>query len=167
MLKYLNKSFIINFLIILSIFGLDRFSKAYVISINEKSLSSDLFVSKYLNINLIYNEGIAFGLLSFEENHIYQILTTIIFIIIIILFFMIFRVKTKKYEKIGLILIVGGALGNFYDRIMYNAVPDFIDLHVGNFHWFIFNIADIFITIGVLWLIFLEIISIKKVSNGI
>ena len=167
MLKYLNKSFIINFLIILSIFGLDRFSKAYVISINEKSLSSDLFVSKYLNINLIYNEGIAFGLLSFEENHIYQILTTIIFIIIIILFFMIFRVKTKKYEKIGLILIVGGALGNFYDRIMYNAVPDFIDLHVGNFHWFIFNIADIFITIGVLWLIFLEIISKKKVNNGI
>ena len=167
MLKYLNKSFIINFLIILSIFGLDRFSKAYVISINEKSLSSDLFVSKYLNINLIYNEGIAFGLLSFEENHIYQILTTIIFIIIIILFFMIFRVKTKKYEKIGLILIVGGALGNFYDRIMYNAVPDFIDLHIGNFHWFIFNIADIFITIGVLWLIFLEIISKKKVNNGI
>ena len=151
----------------MSIFGLDRFSKAYVISINGKSLSSDLFVSKYLNINLIYNEGIAFGLLSFEENHIYQILTTIIFIIIIILFFMIFRVKTKKYEKIGLILIVGGALGNFYDRIIYNAVPDFIDLHIGNFHWFIFNIADIFITIGVLWLIFLEIISKKKVNNEI
>ena len=167
MLKYINKSFIINLLIILSIFGLDRFSKAYVISISEKSLSSDLFVSKYLNINLIYNEGIAFGLLSFEENHIYQILTTIIFIIIIILFFMIFRVKTKKYEKIGLILIVGGALGNFYDRIIYNAVPDFIDLHIGNFHWFIFNIADIFITIGVLWLIFLEIISKKKVNNEI
>ena len=167
MLKFINKSFIINFLIILSIFGLDRFSKAYVISINEKSLSSDLFVSKYLNINLIYNEGIAFGLLSFEENYIYQILTTIIFIIIIILLFMIFRAKTKKYEKIGLILIVGGALGNFYDRIIYNAVPDFIDLHIGNFHWFIFNIADIFITIGVLWLIFLEIISKKKVNNGI
>ena len=167
MLKYINKSFIINLLIILSIFGLDRFSKAYVISINGKSLSSDLFVSKYLNINLIYNEGIAFGLLSFEENYIYQILTTIIFIIIIILLFMIFRANTKKYEKIGLILIVGGALGNFYDRIIYNAVPDFIDLHIGNFHWFIFNIADIFITIGVLWLIFLEIISKKKVNNEI
>ena len=80
---------------------------------------------------------------------------------------MIFRAKTKKYEKIGLILIVGGALGNFYDRIIYNAVPDFIDLHIGNFHWFIFNIADIFITIGVLWLIFLEIILKKKVNNGI
>ena len=167
MLKFINKSFIINFLIILSIFGLDRFSKAYVISINEKSLSSDLFVSKYLNINLIYNEGIAFGLLSFEENYIYQILTTIIFIIIIILLFMIFGAKTKKYDKISLILIAGGALGNFYDRIIYNAVPDFIDLHIGNFHWFIFNIADIFITIGVLWLIFLEIISKKKVNNGI
>ena len=150
MLKYINKSFIINFLIILSIFGLDRFSKAYVISINQKSLSSDLFVSKYLNINLIYNEGIAFGLLSFEENYIYQILTTIIFIIIIILLFMIFRAKTKKYEKIGLILIAGGALGNFYDRIVFNAVPDFIDLHYGNFHWFTFNVADIFITIGVI-----------------
>ena len=167
MSNFLNKSFVINLLIILSIFGLDRFSKAYVISINEKSLSSDLFISKYLNINLIYNEGIAFGLLSFEENYIYQILTTIIFIIIIILLFMIFRAKTKKYEKIGLILIVGGALGNFYDRIIYNAVPDFIDLHIGNFHWFIFNIADIFITMGVLWLIFLEIISKKKVNNEI
>ena len=167
MFKYINKSFIINFLIILSIFGLDRFSKAYVISINEKSLSSDLFVSKYLNINLIYNEGIAFGLLSFEENYIYQVLTTIIFIVIIILLFMIFRAKTKKYEKNGLILIAGGALGNFYDRIIYNAVPDFIDLHIGNFHWFIFNIADIFITIGVLWLIFLETISKKKVNNEI
>ena len=167
MLKYINKSFIINFLIILSIFGLDRFSKAYVISINEKSLSSDLFVSKYLNINLIYNEGIAFGLLSFEENYIYRVLTTIIFIVIIILLFMIFRAKTKKYEKNGLILIAGGALGNFYDRIIYNAVPDFIDLHIGNFHWFIFNIADIFITIGVLWLIFLETISKKKVNNEI
>ena len=167
MLKFINKSFIINFLIILSIFGLDRFSKAYVISINEKSLSSDLFVSKYLNINLIYNEGIAFGLLSFEENYIYQILTTIIFIIIIILLFMIFGAKTKKYDKISLILIAGGALGNFYDRIIYNAVPDFIDLHIGNFHWFIFNIADIFITIGVLWLIFLETISKKKVNNEI
>ena len=167
MSNFLNKSFVINLLIILSIFGLDRFSKAYVISINEKSLSSDLFISKYLNINLIYNEGIAFGLLSSEENYIYQILTTIIFIIIIILLFMIFRAKTKKYEKIGLILIVGGALGNFYDRIIYNAVPDFIDLHIGNFHWFIFNIADIFITMGVLWLIFLEIISKKKVNNEI
>ena len=167
MSNFVKKSFVVNLLIILSIFGLDRFSKAYVISINKKSLSSDLFLSKYLNINLIYNEGIAFGLLSFEENYIYQILTTIIFIIIIILLFMIFRAETKKYEKIGLILIAGGALGNFYDRIIYNAVPDFIDLHIGNFHWFIFNIADIFITIGVLWLIFLEIISKKKVNNGI
>ena len=99
MSNFLNKSFVINLLIILSIFGLDRFSKAYVISINEKSLSSDLFVSKYLNINLIYNEGIAFGLLSFEENYIYQILTTIIFIIIIILLFMIFRVRQKNEKN--------------------------------------------------------------------
>ena len=164
MSNFLNKGLVVNLLTILSIFGLDRLSKVYVISQNEKSLSSDLFVSKYLNINLIYNEGIAFGLLSFEENYIYQIITTIILIIITILLFMIFRSKTKKNEKIGLILVVGGALGNFHDRVIYNAVPDFIDLHVGDFHWFIFNVADIFITVGVICLIFAEMFLNKKTN---
>ena len=58
--------------------------------------------------------------------------------------------KSKTSEKIIFSIIIGGAIGNLYDRLTYNAVPDFIDLHYNNFHWFTFNVADIFITIGIL-----------------
>ncbi len=155
MSKYLNKSFIVNLFIILSIFGLDRFTKVYVISENEKNLSSELFVSKFLNINLIYNEGIAFGLLSFDQSHMYNILTILIAAVILIIFFM--TLKSDGLKKYSLLMILGGAIGNVFDRIFYKAVPDFFDFHIGNFHWFIFNIADVFITIGVIFMILLEI----------
>ena len=115
MSKYLNKSFIVNLSIILSIFGLDRFTKIYVISENEKNLSSELFVSKFLNINLIYNEGIAFGLLSFDQSNIYNILTILIAAVILIIFFM--TLKSEGFKKYSLLMIFGGALGNLYDRI--------------------------------------------------
>ena len=160
MSKYLNKSFIVNLFIILSIFGLDRFTKVYVISENEKNLSSELFVSKFLNINLIYNEGIAFGLLSFNQSYFYNILTILIAIIIIIIFFML--LKSKGFKKYSFLMIFGGALGNLYDRIFFRAVPDFIDFHIGNFHWFIFNVADIFISIGIICLIFDELFFNKN-----
>ena len=149
MSKYLIKSFIINFFIILSIFGLDRITKVYVISENEKNLSSELFVSKFLNINLIYNEGIAFGLLSFDQSYMYNILTILIAAVILIIFFM--TLKSDGFKKYTFLMIFGGALGNLYDRIFYKAVPDFIDFHIGNFHWFIFNVSDIFISLGVLF----------------
>ena len=153
--KNLNKNFLVNLFLFLSIFLLDRLSKIYVIHLNEKLVESEIFSSKYLNIYLIWNEGIAFGLFSFNEKIFYNILTLIISIIIIIIFFMI--VKSDGYKKYLLLMILGGALGNFFDRIVYTAVPDFIDFHIGNFHWFIFNVADIFISIGIILLIILEL----------
>ena len=155
MSNYLNKNFVINFLIILSIFALDRFSKIYVIFQNEKSLSTELFESKYLNIDLIWNEGIAFGLLSFDQKLYYNVLTGLICLITLIILWMVIR--TKGLEKLAFMVVFGGSLGNIFDRLYYSSVPDFIDIHFGDFHWFIFNVADIFITLGVLLLIYLEI----------
>ncbi len=160
MVKYFSKNFVINFLIILSIFSIDRFTKIYVIFQNEKNLFSELFVSKYLNISLIWNEGIAFGLFSFNDKIFYQFITMVILIIIIVLIFLVS--KKNGFEKFGYIMVIGGALGNLFDRIYYNRVPDFIDFHINNFHWFIFNIADIFITIGVINLICVEIFKKKN-----
>ena len=160
MLNYLNKNFLINLLTIIIIFSLDRISKFYVILQSEKNSSYDLFQSKFLNISLIWNEGIAFGLLSFEKDHFYNILTILILIVVILILFMIF--KSEGLKKYSLMMILGGALGNLYDRIFFGAVPDFIDFHVGNFHWFIFNVSDIFITLGVIFLITLELNINKK-----
>ena len=160
MLKFFNKNFIINIIIVISIFFLDRISKIYVISQFEKNFSPELFTSKFLNITLIWNEGIAFGLLSFDKSYFYNFLTMIIMIIIIVIFFMI--LKSSGFKKYSLLIILGGALGNVYDRIFFKAVPDFIDFHVEEFHWFIFNVSDIFITIGVIFVILIEIIETKK-----
>ena len=160
MSNYLNKNFLINLLTIIIIFSLDRISKFYVISESEKNFSYDLFQSKFLNISLIWNEGIAFGLLSFEKDHFYNILTILILIVVILILFMIF--KSEGLKKYSLMMILGGALGNLYDRIFFGAVPDFIDFHVGNFHWFIFNVSDIIITLGVIFLIILELNINKK-----
>ncbi len=160
MSDYLNKNSIINLFTVLIIFSLDRISKFYVISQSEKNLSYDLFESKFLNINLIWNEGIAFGLLSFDKNHLYNFLTILIIALIAVIFFMI--LKNRGFKKYSLLMIFGGALGNLYDRIYFKAVPDFIDFHIGNFHWFIFNVSDIFISLGVLFLISLELINNKK-----
>ena len=160
MSNYLNKNFLINLLTIIIIFSLDRISKFYVISESEKNLSYDLFESKFLNINLVWNEGIAFGLLSFDKDYLYNLLTILIIVLIIIIFLMI--LKNTGFKKYSLLMVLGGALGNLYDRIYFNAVPDFIDFHIGNFHWFIFNVSDIFISLGVLFLISLELINNKK-----
>ena len=158
--KILRKNFIINLLLVFLIFLLDRISKIYVIYLDKKFLGSEIFSSKYLNINLIWNEGIAFGLLNFEKNYLYNILTIFILTVIILILFMI--IKTEGLKKFSLLLILGGALGNIFDRIFYKAVPDFIDFHIGNFHWFIFNIADIFISVGVIFMILFELIGINE-----
>ena len=159
-LKNLNKIFLVNSLIVLSIFLFDRLTKIYVIYLNDKFLGSEIFSSKFLNISLIWNEGIAFGLLSFNEKIFYNLLTFIILVIILVIFFMV--LKSYGLKKYSLLMILGGALGNVYDRIFYRAVPDFIDFHIGNFHWFIFNVADIFITLGVIFMIIIEIIGNNK-----
>ena len=158
--KFLSKNFYISFSIVALIYFLDRLSKIYVIQLDKNNLGSDIFNSTYLNIELIWNKGIAFGLFSFNEMYLYNILTLIILIIIITLIVM--SVKNHRFKRYSLLMVVGGALGNLHDRIFYNAVPDFIDFHVGEFHWFIFNVADIFITIGVIFMILLELIGNNK-----
>ena len=152
---FINKINNLNLIIVLSIFSLDRLFKIYIIKKTEETGSLVVFLSEYLNLQLVWNEGIAFGLLSIEERVYYNLITLFIFIIIIILIYL--ANKCVGFEKISYILIIGGALGNIFDRIYYNAVPDFIDLHINDFHWFIFNIADIFISVGILCLIFVEI----------
>ena len=158
--KFLTKKNYINLLIIFFIFCLDRISKKYVIYLNEQNLSQELFVSKYLNINLIWNEGIAFGLLSFEQSSFYNFLTIFIAFIIFIILYMV--IKTDGLKRYSLLIIIGAALGNLYDRAIFFAVPDFIDFHVGNFHWFTFNVADIFISLGVFFMILIEFIDNNK-----
>ena len=159
-LKNLNKNFLINVFLISLIFLLDRISKIYVINLNHKLLGSEIFSSNYLNISLIWNEGIAFGLFSFSQAILYDLLTLFISLVIIIILIML--IKSNDLRKYPLLMILGGAIGNLYDRVFYKAVPDFIDVHVNNFHWFIFNVADIFISIGVIFMILIEIIGNKK-----
>ena len=157
---YLKKNFFINLFTIIAIFSLDRISKLYIILKTETNLYSNLFSSKFLNINLIWNEGIAFGLLSYNENFIYNSITVIIFIVIMILLVML--INAERLNRIALLMITGGAFGNLFDRIYYSAVLDFIDISFKNFHWFIFNVADIFISIGIICLIFAELLIYKR-----
>ena len=159
-LKFFNKNFYISFLIVVLIYFLDRLSKIYVIQLDKNNFGSEIFNSSYLNIVLIWNKGIAFGLFSFNETHLYNILSLIISIIIIIVIIM--SLRTQGFKRYSLLMVVGGALGNLYDRIFYNAVPDFIDFHIGEFHWFIFNVADMFISLGVIFMILYELIDNNK-----
>ena len=159
-LKFFNKNFYISFLIVVLIYFLDRLSKIYVIELDKNNFGSEIFNSSYLNIVLIWNKGIAFGLFSFNETHLYNILSLIISIIIIIVIIM--SLRTQGFKRYSLLMVVGGALGNLYDRIFYNAVPDFIDFHIGEFHWFIFNVADMFISLGVIFMILYELIDNNK-----
>lgn len=162
--EYINKKFYINIFIILIIFLLDRLTKIIVVNLVEKNFGNQIFSSKYLNIDLIWNQGIAFGLFSFDEILTYNILTAIIAAVILIVFIMI--LKNDGFKRFLLLLIMGGALGNLYDRVFFSSVPDFIDFHVGNFHWFSFNVADIFISIGVFFMILIEFIDINKLKNN-
>ena len=149
-----------DIIIISIIFTLDRISKLYVIHLDSKLSDPVILSSKYVNIQLIWNEGVAFGLLAFNDKFFYNLTTG--FIIIIILTLLYFVKKTKNIEKYSFLMILGGASGNIFDRFFYSSVPDFIDIHYHNFHWFIFNVADIFITLGVFLLIYLEIFLRNK-----
>ena len=157
---YLTKNFYINIIVITLIFILDRISKIYVMNLSKVNNSSELYQSKYLNINLVWNDGIAFGLLSFNQDNLYNLLSLIIASVILIILLMIIR--NNNIKKYPLLMIFAGAIGNLYDRILYKAVPDFIDLHVGDFHWFIFNVADVFISLGVFFMILIELIDNSK-----
>ena len=161
--KILRKKFIINSFLVLTIFLIDRISKIYVIYLDKKLFGSEIFSSQYLNINLIWNDGIAFGLLSLEKSNLYNFLTFIIIGIIVIIIVM--TVKAEGLKKYSLLIILGGAIGNVFDRLFNRSVPDFIDFHIGKFHWFIFNIADVFITVGVIFMIYTEITDNTKISK--
>ena len=154
-LKKFNKIFLINILLVSFIFLLDRISKIYVINLDKKIFGSEIYTSKFLNIILVWNEGIAFGLFSFNKENFYDILTGLIFLIILGVFYI--SIRSKGFQRFSYLMILGGAMGNVFDRVITRAVPDFIDFHIGNFHWFIFNVADIFITIGVIFMIIFEL----------
>ena len=158
--KFLNKNFYIDFSIVISVYFIDRLTKMFVIQLDKNNLGSDIFNSTYLNIVLIWNKGIAFGLLSFNEDYLYNILSVIISMIVVVLVIM--SIKSRGFKRYSLLMVIGGALGNLHDRIFFKAVPDFIDFHIGSFHWFIFNVSDIFITFGIIFLIVLEISSNKE-----
>tara|TARA_B100000927_G_C16320698_1_gene411258 strand:- start:88 stop:573 length:486 start_codon:yes stop_codon:yes gene_type:complete len=153
----IKNNLIKDFLVFFLIFLLDRISKIYVVYLEKINLNSEIFSSKFLNIYLIWNKGIAFGFFSFNEKNLYNGLTFLILLIIFIIFYM--AIRSSGLKKYSLLMILGGALGNTFDRIFYKAVPDFIDFHIQDFHWFIFNVADIFITIGVIFMIMLEFVK--------
>ena len=155
----------INFFIVLIIFLTDRISKIFILKIAEIEGGVDIYLSTYLNFYLIWNKGIAFGLFSFNESFMYNMITSIIVIIIFVVLMMI--TKSEGLKKYALLCVFGGSAGNFFDRIYYSAVPDFIDLHINDFHWFVFNVADIFITLGIICLIFAEIVTNNKKNENV
>ena len=147
-------------IIILALFLLDRITKIYLLNLQASGTDIDFYINSLLNFYLVWNAGIGFGLISIETNIYYHILTIIIVIINIGLIY--FLIKSKGVYSYLLAIIIGGSLGNLFDRIYYFAVPDFIDFHFGDYHWFIFNVADIFITLGIIGLISVELIGKKK-----
>ncbi len=149
------------FYIIAIIFILDRLSKYFILELSNSAEKFNIPITSFLNFNLVWNSGIAFGLFSFNENFYYNLITLIIIVITLVILFL--AIKSNGAEKIGFSMIFGGSLGNIFDRLYYKAVVDFIDLHINNIHWFIFNIADIFICLGVIMLIMLEFFNKKKI----
>jgi len=152
-------------IIIFTLFFFDRLTKIYLINLQSTGTNIDFYILPFLNFNLIWNSGIGFGLVSMEANIYYHIITTIIVLVNVALIF--FLIKTRGVYSYLIAMIVGGSLGNLIDRIYYYKVPDFIDLHLGDYHWFIFNVADIFITVGIIGLILVELLKNEKVSKNV
>ena len=154
---------LVNSLFVLILFSIDRFSKIYVIELAEKTDITEVYLTSFLNSYLVWNTGIAFGLFSLSSELTYNLFTTLIAAINLIIIYL--AVVTKDFRRYFFLLILGGSFGNLFDRLFYGSVPDFIDFHIGNFHWFIFNIADIFITVGVICLILAELLYKKEVNE--
>ena len=154
-----------NFLIILTTFSIDRVSKNYLINLQEAGTEIDFYILSFLNFYLVWNTGIGFGLASLEANLYYHILTTLIVIVNFALIY--FLLKAKDMSVYLISLVIGGSFGNLFDRLYYYAVPDFIDIHIGTHHWFIFNVADICITVGITGLIIIEFLKKEKTSKNV
>ena len=156
----LVKKLLIYVLIVLVIFALDRFSKLFILNILEDKDKVDIYINSFLSLYLVWNKGIGFGLFSFDNTTAYNLITLIILLINVIIVYLIFVEEGVKVYF--LLTILGGSLGNFVDRLYYKAVPDFIDINYNGYHWFIFNVADIFITLGIICLIFAELLNYKS-----
>tara|TARA_B100000945_G_C20300686_1_gene557900 strand:+ start:116 stop:613 length:498 start_codon:yes stop_codon:yes gene_type:complete len=159
-----NKKIIISIILLLFVFILDRATKTIILNIAEETGRVDIYINSFLNLFLVWNKGIGFGLLSFDQKFIYNGITIFIFLINLIIIYLIFTEKGLK--TYFLLIILGGSLGNLFDRVYYSAVPDFIDLNYKGYHWFTFNVADIFITIGIICLIFAEIFNYKNLNEN-
>ena len=150
-------------LIILVIFAIDRITKIYLLNLQSAGTDIDFYVLPFLNFYLVWNTGIGFGLVSMESNIYYHILTIVIVMVNAVLVALL--IKLKGIYSYLFAIIIGGSLGNLFDRIYFYAVPDFIDLHFGDYHWFIFNVADIFITVGIIGLVLVELFKNEKTST--
>ncbi len=148
-----------NFLFILIIFFIDRVTKLIMINLYDLHSEKNYSLTSFINLELIWNSGIAFGLLSFDNSTYYNFITLIIIVITLVIFYM--MINSFGIQKYGFMMIFGGSIGNIFDRLVYSSVPDFIDIHFNNFHWFIFNVADIFITLGLFILIYFELFNNK------
>jgi len=155
--------FLLNLMFVFTLFCIDRFSKIYIIELSEKTNVTEIYLTSFLNSYLVWNSGIAFGLFSLSNELTYNFFTALIAVINLIIVYL--AVVTKDFRRYFFLLILGGSFGNLFDRLFYGSVPDFIDFHIGNFHWFIFNIADIFITVGVICLILAELLYKKEVNE--
>ena len=154
MLKINFKKFFLYSAIVIFIFILDRISKLYILNSVEINNEVNIYIFSFLKLYLIWNKGIAFGLFSFEQNFFYNFITILITAINLVILIMI--IKSNDIKSYFLMFILGGSSGNLFDRLYYSAVPDFIDFHINDFHWFIFNVADVFISVGVICLIIVE-----------
>jgi len=158
-----NTKIFIYIALVLLVLALDRISKTIILNILENDGKVDIYINSFFNLFLVWNKGIGFGLFSFDQNHIYNGITLFIFIINLIIVYLIYKEKTPKTYFLAIIL--GGSSGNLFDRYYYSAVPDFIDLNYKGYHWFIFNVADIFITLGIICLILAELLNYKKQND--
>ena len=154
-----------KFFIILFIFFLDRITKVDLLDVQESGTEVDFYINSFLNFYLVWNTGIGFGLASMEKGIYYHALTLLIIAVNFAIIY--FLIKSKGIYSYLLAIIIGGSLGNLFDRLYYFAVPDFIDFHIGNYHWFIFNVADIFITVGIIGLIIIELVKKEKISQNV
>ena len=154
-LSFVEKKNLVCFFLAILFFTLDRITKIKII--DNQLNNNQLYINDFINLDLVWNTGIGFGLLSYNTSFIYNSITALIGFVIIFMIYLL--IKSSLIEKFFFTLVVGGALGNFYDRLIFYAVPDFIDIHYKSFHWFTFNLADIFITVGIIMLLSIELIN--------
>ena len=133
-------------LIAVGVIGLDQWSKYEVV---RRLTDGPVRVTGFLNLALVYNRGAAFGLLSRQDG--WQNVIFIAIAAIIATAIIVYVVRAKRHEPlttVALMLVLGGAIGNLIDRVRLGRVVDFVDFHIGHWHWYTFNLADSAITIG-------------------